>query len=84
MMKLRMIWVAVSVAIAGCAGGNSDDFDGDGSADSVNCAPDDPTIHLAAVENCSDGIDNDCDSWLDCADADCLGMRPLRGAQSQD
>ena len=72
-MKLSL-WIALCLALAGCGGSNVNDLDGDGSSDSVDCAPDDPDIHLAATETCSDDIDNDCDGWLDCADADCSAL----------
>jgi hypothetical protein len=47
------------------------DFDGDGAVDAVDCGPQDPAIYPGATENCADEIDNDCDSWIDCADNDC-------------
>jgi hypothetical protein len=53
----------------GCA-----DADHDGSADSADCAPADPTVHPYALESC-DGMDNDCDGATDGAAAcgDCAG-----------
>jgi hypothetical protein len=36
------------------------DTDGDGYPDSIDCAPEDPTIHPRAVEIPYDGIDQDC------------------------
>lgn len=43
------------------------DADGDGSPDSDDCAPEDPTIHPDADELCN-GIDDDCDGGVDDAD----------------
>ena len=49
-----------------------EDDDGDGSGDVCDCAPDDPAIHPMAPENCTDGIDNDCDEMVD-TDPECQG-----------
>ncbi len=40
------------------------DTDGDGSADCVDCADNDPNVSVASDEIC-DGIDNDCDGIID-------------------
>lgn len=47
------------------------DSDGDGSADALDCAPEDPTVHAGAAEVC-DTIDSDCDGDLTegCGDDD--------------
>ncbi len=37
------------------------DRDGDGAADCVDCAPDDPSIGPNAPEICEDGVDQNCD-----------------------
>jgi len=54
------------------------DADGDGYSASegcgnypVDCNDSNPSIHPGKAENCSDGIDNDCDGDIDGADADC-------------
>jgi hypothetical protein len=36
-----------------------------------DCAPGDGNVNPGAAESCSDEIDNDCDSYLDCDDPDC-------------
>ncbi len=51
-------------------------FDGDGDGfDAVPCGSDcadaDPCAIAGPAENCADGMDNDCDLAIDCADTDC-------------
>jgi hypothetical protein len=40
------------------------DMDGDGQPNSEDCAADSPLIHEGALEEC-DGLDNDCDGFID-------------------
>ena len=63
------IWLVA--VLAGCTAGSVFDFDLDGSVDSEDCAPQDPTIYPGAAEQCADGIDQDCDDRTDMADPDC-------------
>ena len=49
----------------------SDDADGDGFEADAECDDDNAAISPDATENCSDGLDNDCDGDDDCDDADC-------------
>jgi hypothetical protein len=68
--------VALAAALslcAACPGTNSFDTDGDGTADDIDCAPEDPEIHPAADEDCGDGVDNDCNGDIDGDDAACQG-----------
>jgi len=71
-MNRSLLLFLMASLVVSCTSSGSDDFDGDGTVDSADCAPADPSIHLGAPEICSDGIDNDCDSWVDCDDNDCL------------
>jgi hypothetical protein len=64
---------AVVALCSACPGNPTFDLDGDGSADSIDCAPADPEVHPAADEICDDGIDNDCDGDVDGDDTDCGG-----------
>ncbi len=47
------------------------DPDGDGYGGADDCDPDDPDIHVGADEDCTDGIDNNCDGDIDGNDAQC-------------
>jgi len=42
------------------------------SLNSLDCDDTDSDIHPGATENCSDGVDNDCDGLTDSEDPDCL------------
>ncbi len=66
-----------------------DDEDGDGylpaDCDDATCAfaqdcdDTDPTVSPDAVEDCTDGIDNDCDGQADAADDECAQDDPEEG-----
>lgn len=50
------------------------DSDGDGVGGTpcgADCNDADPAIRPGAIEDCSDGVDQDCDALIDCADPDC-------------
>ena len=49
------------------------DNDSDGYTSDVDCDDNDPAINPGAVEDCNDGIDNDCDNLIDTADPDAVG-----------
>ena len=88
-LYVHCIWLGLLVggllSVTGCGGlASSFDFDGDGSNDSVDCAPDDPGIHPLAEELCSDGLDNDCDLGVDCEDNDCDSFGACSGAADDD
>ncbi len=83
-MTRSLLLSLLVLLVASCGGPSTDDFDGDGSVDSVDCAPEDPSIHLGAPEICSDGIDNDCDSWVDCEDNDCLVLPECESGDDDD
>jgi len=63
---------AFFLLLAGCSQTDEvHDWDRDGVPDSEDCAPQDPYAYPGAVEDCEDGIDNDCDQAVDCHDDDC-------------
>ena len=48
------------------------DRDGDGETPNQgDCADTDPLVYASATENCANTVDDDCDSQIDCVDADC-------------
>lgn len=58
------------------ANGDQQDSDRDGAGDVCDCAPTDPTIGPTVAENCSDGIDNNCNRRIDIADDQCRPLDP--------
>ncbi len=70
---------ALLALLTGCSispGDDSYDFDGDGSTDSEDCAPEDPERYPGAPDPPEDGIDQDCDG----CDGDCDGPSTERFA----
>jgi hypothetical protein len=48
------------------------DYDGDSFFAGIqDCNDANPAIHPGTEENCTDGVDNDCNTQVDCADASC-------------
>jgi len=70
----RLLGLTLLVLLLGCPSDAGDhDYDGDGWDDDVDCEPDDPQSYPNATEHCGDGVDNDCDGFVDGMDSDCAG-----------
>ncbi len=44
-----------------------------GNCGPIDCDDTNPLIHTGAPEVCTNGVDDDCDGLIDCADSDCFG-----------
>ena len=53
------------------SGDDSDDADGDGYTQEDDCDDTNAATNPAAAETCGDGLDNDCDGYIDDFDNDC-------------
>lgn len=71
--------------VAGCPDQDGDGFGNPGNSfctggTQIDCDDDNPNIHPIASEasspECSDNVDNDCDTLADCADAGCANAVP--------
>lgn len=47
------------------------DLDADGYNDLVDCDDANAAVNPGATEDCTDGVDNDCDGKIDADDSDC-------------
>ena len=48
-----------------------------------DCDDQNPGTHPNAIENCTDGIDNNCNTFFDCDDSQCDGDAACQGSQSE-
>ena len=69
--RIYLSAVCLLATTVGCRNPNLSDFDGDGSMDTDDCEPENSQIYPGAVEDCFDGVDNDCDGDVDDADSHC-------------
>ncbi|MES2640246.1 MAG: MopE-related protein [Myxococcota bacterium] len=49
----------------------NDDPDGDGYGRDQDCDPENAAINPGMAEDCTDGLDNECDGKIDAEDSDC-------------
>ncbi len=70
----------------GSGSGTDDDLDldGDGFSESTDCDDSEARNFPGNVESCGDGIDNDCDGYIDDFDSDCVGKASDRACSSVD
>ena len=60
--------------LATCTDGDGDTYNVETqNCGAVDCDDTDAAVNPGETENCTDGIDNDCDNKDDCADSDCVG-----------
>jgi streptogramin lyase len=79
--ELLIIMLLVPSLAAGqtCSDADSDGYGNPGDISctngiAVDCNDNDPAVNPGAVENCTDGIDNDCDGDVDYLDDDCAQL----------
>ena len=64
MLRGLLLLIVLAVPAAACSGGEQRfDFDGDGSEDAVDCAPEDPSSYPGAEDPYGDGVDQNCDGF---------------------
>lgn len=66
-----MIAAAGLLALALLSAAPAQDNDRDGWAEDEDCDDAEDRVNPGEVEDCGDGLDNDCDSYVDDLDADC-------------
>jgi cysteine-rich repeat protein len=79
--EIQAIAVALGGTPAVCTDSDGDGYyDEGGFCGPQDCSVNNPAVHPDAVENCNDGVDNDCDGYIDVYDPECGGIPPVDGA----
>ncbi len=73
-VQLSLEVVGKSAPDGGGGGDAGVDADGDGAPAGLDCADDDPRRAPGRPELCGNALDDDCDTLVDCADAQCAGQ----------
>lgn len=69
---LSMPWIPLLLLDDKCTDGDLDGYYAEASCGTeVDCNDSDELINPGEDENCSDGVDNDCDGYLDGSDSEC-------------